>query len=39
MSKKTILNDLELTGGEGTVVAVSVALLREEASLAVSHTL
>jgi hypothetical protein len=39
MSEKSILNDLQLTGGEGTVVAVSIALLREETFLAVSHTL
>ena len=39
MSKKSILNDLQLTSSEGTVITVSVALLREEASLTVSHTL
>ena len=39
MSEKTILNDLELTCTEGTVVAVGMALLYEEESLAVSHTL
>jgi hypothetical protein len=39
MSKKTILNDLELTGGEGTVVDVSVALLLKDTLLAMSHRL
>ena len=39
MSEKSILNDLQLTSGEGTVITVSIALLREEALLAVSHTL
>jgi hypothetical protein len=39
MSKKTILNNLELTGGEGTVVDVSVALLLKDTLLAMSHRL
>lgn len=39
MSKKTILNDLELTGGEGAVVDVSVALLLKDTLLAMSHRL
>jgi hypothetical protein len=39
MSEKTILNDLELACTKGTVVAVGMALLYEEESLTVSHTL
>jgi hypothetical protein len=39
MSKKTILNDQELTGGEGTAVDVSMAFFREYTALAMSHSL
>jgi hypothetical protein len=39
MSKKTILDDLELSGGESTVVDVSVAFFREDMALAMSHRL